>query len=630
MRTYEEERERVRQRAHVKVDETKYEYYPETEHTETYDNNAYQRVGVYVRVSTDEIHQSLSYELQKRYYEDFVIRHPQWELVDIYADEGISGTSLKHRDEFNRMIADAKAGKLDLIITKSVSRFARNVVDFLGMVRMLAEHNPPIGVFFEAECIYSLNEKSTMALSFQATMAEEESRNKSRSMETSLRMRLDHGLPLTPKLLGYKHDENGHLQPDPETAHIPKLIFFMYLYGYSTAQIAEILTALGKKTYLGNAKWNPSSIVEILKNERYCGDVFTRKTYTPDVISHRSVRNRGQRPRSRYLDEHEAIVSRDDFIAVQHMLQNAKYGNRSILPELEVIRDGLLKGYVIINPRWGAFTEADYRSASASAYDGSAPQNPVEMAGLTETAEMKIEAEEGDFDFTGYEIALLDLIGMHGFPMMYLENGGIRFNSDSIRKMPSACFVELLVHPEMKAIAVRPAKPDNRHAVRWAMQSNGILQPRQIPAGAFSGILFSLFGWDTDHKYRLYGTHYRHNHEEAMVFTTTDAVVMIRKSLLQQQEKAEQTFKPLVQTPARIGAVTGSLSRSFGKDFYREQTTAELIRQTRERWQILLEGRMCSSGRKLNITPYEELKAFIREQLGDLFKEDDPNGGEPR
>ncbi len=180
------------------------------------------------------------------------------------------------------MIADARAGKLDLIITKSVSRFARNVVDFLGMVRMLSEHNPRIGVFFEAECIYSLNERSQMALSFQATMAEEESRNKSRSMETSLRMRLDHGLPLTPKLLGFTHDEYGKLVPDPETAHIPKLIFYMYLYGFSTQQIADTLTVLGKKTYLGNIKWTSSGITQTLRNERYCGDVFTRKTYTPD------------------------------------------------------------------------------------------------------------------------------------------------------------------------------------------------------------------------------------------------------------------------------------------------------------------------------------------------------------
>ena len=607
--------ERVRQRVNVRVDENKYEYYPETEHTETYDNDIYQRVGIYVRVSTDDEHQTMSYELQKKYYEDFVIRHPKWQLVDIYADKGISGTSLKHRDEFNRMIADAKAGRLDLIITKSVSRFARNVVDFLGMVRMLAEHTPRIGVFFEAESIYSLNERSQMALSFQATMAEEESRNKSRSMETSLRMRLDHGLPLTPKLLGYTHDENGKLIPDPETQHIPKLIFFMYLYGYSTAQIADILTTLGKKTYLGNAKWNASGIVQTLKNERYCGDVFTRKTFTPDVISHRSVKNRGERPRSRYLDEHEAIVSRDDFIAVQHMLQNAKYGNKSILPELQVIRDGLLKGYVIINPRWGAFTEENYRTASQSAYDGE----------QIEIEDLRIKAEQGDFDFSGYEIAQMDLVGTRGFPMLALENGSLKFNVDSIRKMPDAQKVELLLHPGKGAIAVRPALPDNRHAVCWSAKKGGVSIAKPIPAAAFSKILFSVFGWDTDHKYRLYGKHYRNNKEEAMIFSTSNAVALIRKNRLEGTVEHEAEFEPLAQTGKRIGAIAGNMLHSFGKDFYREQTESELVRQTKENWQIRLEGRLCNTGVRLSITPYEELREFIQAQLGDLFKEDNPN-----
>ena len=251
-----------------------------------------------MRVSTDDYRQTTSFELQRQYYEEFVRRHAKWELVQIYADEGISGTSRKHRDAFNQMITDAKAGKIDLIITKSVSRFARNVEDFLSSIRSLSEHNPPVGVFFESENIYSLKEDSSMALSFQATMAEEESRNKSRSMETSLRMRLDHGLPLTPKLLGFDHDENGKLIPDPENYRIPKLMFYMCLYGYSTRQIADKLTALGKKTYLGNVKWTASGVVATLRNERYCGDVFTRKTFTRDVLSHKSVKNRGERPRA--------------------------------------------------------------------------------------------------------------------------------------------------------------------------------------------------------------------------------------------------------------------------------------------------------------------------------------------
>ena len=138
------------------------------------------------------------------------------------------------------MIKDCKDGKIDLILTKSVSRFARNIVICIGMVRELADMRPPVGVLFESEAIFSLNEDSQMALSFLATMAEEESHTRSRSMETSLRMRLDNGIPLTPKLLGYTHDESGNLIVNPNEAVTVKLAFYMYLLLYSTQEIAAI------------------------------------------------------------------------------------------------------------------------------------------------------------------------------------------------------------------------------------------------------------------------------------------------------------------------------------------------------------------------------------------------------
>ena len=167
----------------------------------------YQQVAIYARVSTDNPMQTTSFELQQKYYEELVAQHPQWVLVKIYADEGKSGTTMQHRDGFNEMLADANAGKIDLIIVKNISRFARNVVDCLSIIRKLSEKK--IGVLFESEAIYSLNDDSHMALSFQATIAEQESRTRSRSMETSLRMRLDHGLPLTPELLGFVKNEDG-------------------------------------------------------------------------------------------------------------------------------------------------------------------------------------------------------------------------------------------------------------------------------------------------------------------------------------------------------------------------------------------------------------------------------------
>lgn len=616
--TNEEKKERIRRRVRAKVDEQHYSFYPESIQTESFRIDEHQRAAVYARVSTDASSQTSSFELQQTYYKEFIEKHEKWELVKIYADEGISGTSLKHRDAFNEMMADAKAGKIDLIITKSVSRFARNAKDFLDATRDLADHNPPIGVFFESENLYSLRTDTSMPLTLYASMAEEESRAKSRSMETSLRMRLDHGLPLTPKLLGFDHDEDGKLVMNPETYRIPKLMFFMCLFGYSTQQIADKLTKLGKKTYLGNVKWTAPGVVETLRNERYCGDVFTRKTFTRDVLSHKSVKNRGERPRSRYLDEHEAIISRDDFMAVQLILNNSRYRNRSILPELEVITDGLLKGYVIINPRWGSFTEEDYLRASSSVYDGN-EQEP----------EMTVETNDGDFDYSGFEIAQMDFLTTRSSPTLSVEDGSMTFSIECLRKIPEAKEMQILIHPGKKSLAVRPAAAGSRHSVRWSKKSNGTAVPRPIPTTAFTGTLFSLLGWDEDHKYRLHGTHLKNGDEEAMLFSAQDASVLIRKERLKAELDPEEEFTPLETSGKRVVAVPEQMAHAFGKNFYEEKSMADLIRQTAEEWKISLEGRLCSTGIKLDITPYEKLKAFIQEELGDLFWEDDTNGQVP-
>ena len=611
----EERKERIRRRIRAQMEPGQYEYFPETVTSDHYKGDEFQRVAVYARVSTSDVNQTTSFELQKHYYEEFVARHPKWKLVDIYADEGISGTSTTHRVEFNRMIADAKAGKIDLIITKSVSRFARNVEHFLQAVHSLANHNPRIGVFFESENIFSLKEDSQMMLSFQATMAEEESRNKSRSMETSLRMRLDHGLPLTPKLLGFIHDENGKLIRDPYSWRIPKLMFYMCLFGYSTSQIAAKLILLGKKSYKGNVKWTSNSVVSTLRNERYCGDVFTRKTFTPNVISHRSIKNRGERPRTMYKDEHEAIVTRDDFIAVQHILNNSKYGNKSILPELSVIMDGLLKGYVVINPRWAGFKEGDYLRASASAYQ----EPPLVMQPST------FEVQAGDFDLRGFEIARMDFFDDRRIPSLSIDNTSIKFSTECIRKMQSDLYVEMLIHPTERKIAIRPSNKENRNAVMWAKMEAGQKVPRVIAGTAYIGTIFSLFRWNPEYRYRMNGKLYRNDSGDALVFTAQDTGILISEQAASLADNESASSSPVYKAGKRIGAVPAALMQSFGQNFYLESSMSELANQTREQWKIRIDGQLFNSGHRLSITPYEELKAFIQEELGDLFWEDDVN-----
>ena len=325
------------------------------------------RVAVYVRVSTDNLQQTSSYELQKNYYEDMIRRNPKWTLAGIYADEGITGTSLEHRDAFNQMIKDCESGRIDMIITKSVSRFARNLRDCITTLETLKYLPVPVGVFFESENIFSLNDESEMSLNIISTMAQEESHVKSSIMNASIEMRFSHGILLTPVLLGYDHDDNGNLIINEDEAKTVRLIFFMYLYGYSCENIAKKLEMLGRQTKKGNTKWTASSILGVLRNERHCGDVLAHKTFTPNYRNHKSKKNKGDKTQYRWKYNHEAIITRSDFLAVQQLIDNTKYKNTDVLPKLNVITEGALSGFVIINPRWSGFKAEDYVSISESA-----------------------------------------------------------------------------------------------------------------------------------------------------------------------------------------------------------------------------------------------------------------------
>ncbi len=610
----EHEKERTRRRVNVHVDPENYEYIPEKKHADYYDDDVGRRVGIYVRVSTDDIRQTTSFELQKKYYEDFVVKHPHWTLVKIYADEGISGTSLKKRDAFLAMITDAKSGKLDMIITKSVSRFARNVRDFLGVVRDLSELKPPVGVFFESEAIFSLNEDSQLALTFQSTMAEEESHTRSRSMESSLRMRLDNGIPLTPKLLGYTHDSEGCLIPNPSEAPTVKLAFYMYLYGYSTQQIADAFIALGRRSYLGNIKWTANGIVQILRNERHCGDVLTRKTFTVNYRDHRKAKNNGDRPQSRYRNHHEAIVSRDDFIAVQRMLDNAKYGNKSILPELRVIEDGILKGFVTINPRWAGFKEAEYYQAAKSVYE------PGDLFMDDNSIEFTVEA--GDFDLRGFEVTRSEFFDSVRKPHAIFYHKKIKFSTACVRKFGEQNFIELLINPIKRQFAIRPTIKNNRSGVMFAKASNGIFYPKDVCSAAFSETVYSLFGWNTDYKYRILGTLYEQDGEIAYIFDTVNSEAFLKTYVLPNNgitDEGKPVAQPLLPSGKRVRAIPEEWTKSFGKQFYaHDKSLAELERQSEADWMLHIEGQLYETGTKLNVTSFEELRDYIRQELGDI------------
>ena len=617
------EKEKVRRRMRVEIDPDNYEYIPEKKKTDYYDNETPQLVGIYVRVSTDDVRQTTSFELQKKYYEEFVECHPKWTLVKIYADEGISGTSTKHRDAFKEMIADAKAGKITLIITKSISRFARNVYDFIGVVRDLAERKPAVGVFFESEAIFSLNEDAQMALTIQSTMAEEESHTRSRSMETSLRMRLDHGLPLTPKLLGYSHDTDGNLIINPDEAPTVKLAFYMYLFGYSSAQIAKAFIALERKSYLGNTtKWTSGSIIQILRNERHCGDVITRKTYTENYRTHRTLINKGDRPQSHYSNHHEAIVSKADYIAVQHMIENARYGNRAFLPELRVIDSGILKGFVRIHPRWANFKEGDYFQAAVSVYDDIEEATTI----ATPPTEIEIEVSAGDFDLRSFEVARAEFFDTPHRPYVTFANKKIKFNTDCVRKLGAKNFIELLVNPITKKLAIRSTDKENRQGVLCSTLSYKVYYPKDIPAAAFFDTIYRLFGWNPEYKYKINGAIYEKDGEVVFIFDAADCETYFKSYMVPRQEKTDEgtaSLKPLTAHGNYIQAYPEEWAMSFGKPYYfHERSVEELENQSELDWQLRIQGQLFETGKKINVTPFEELRRYIRQELSGISLEE--------
>lgn len=526
-----------------------------------------QRVAVYARVSTDDPRQTSSYELQKNHYHDVISKSPNWKLVQIYADEGISGTSLQHRDQFKLMIEDCKQGKIDLIVTKSVSRFARNVVDCIGYVRELLALPHPVGVFFETERLNTFDPKSEMVLSFMATLAQEESHTKSEIMNASIEMRFRRGIFLTPILLGYDHDEDGNLVINEEEAKIVKLIFMMYLNGCTCQEIADTLTELGCVTKKGNTVWSPSSILQILQNERHCGDVLAHKTYTPNYLNHKSKKNMQNRPQYRKRNHHEAIISRDDFIAVQRLISNAKYGNKGLLPELKVIPEGVLKGFVSINPRWAGFKEDDYINASASVYNGTEQ---------TSASSAPVEVQSGDFDLRGYEIARSQFFDSTDRITVTFSQGDIRFSCPAVRRLEST-LVELLMHPQKRILAVRTAGKECRNAMQWSKKKSGISFPRGISGTAFLPTLYSLLGWKDDCRYRITGIKRGKGNDAILLFNLTEPEIFIPNDTVSSLPESDTSVKPFTDSNRRnVRAYPPDWADTFGSNYYSHAQAQEL------------------------------------------------------
>lgn len=597
------------------------------------------RVAAYCRVSTDDIDQLLSIELQKNNYRDMIKANPKWKYVGTYVDDGFSGTNTEHRPAFRLMMRDAMAGKIDMIITKSVSRFARNLLDCIGWVRKLKERDPPIQVFFEQEHLNTLDTTSNIILFVLAMVAEEESHMKSEAMLLSLEWRFSRGRFLTPALLGYDRVEvpDGHgghkkvLQINEEEAKTVRLIYYLLLNGYSTSDVADTLNELhretGQRKVSGrrNYKWTVGAVNNIARNERYCGDVLGRKTWTPDFHDHKSKRNNGKKNKYYQPGHHDAIVTRAQWNAVQRIMNSHRYGHDSGYQPMQVIDRGALIGYISINRAWAGYEADEYYRVCSIAMgleEGELetdlekehlPDGGHKISGMTDDngvqriarvltkAEQAVKAqiegkpvEEEEEEAVpllreGFQVVSGSMFSQALEPVVRFSRTGMSFNSTCISRMNRIVsengiprlirqkYVEVLFNPVERMIAVRPCSEDHPNAIRWA-DDNG--KSMSLGSKAFCTILFTLLDWNTEYTYRVPAI-VRTKEDETVLFFDLDNFIgkAITKRMVTPETVPDGTETPI---PEADEETRGIFYAADDEEPQAVEDTEEMERKLRE------------------------------------------------
>lgn len=302
------------------------------------------RVAAYCRVSSDSEDQKNSYESQVKHYKDYISQRLDWQLAGIYADEGISGTQVGKRQDFQRLIDDCKRGDIDYIVTKAIARFARNTLDTLKYVRMLKDLQ--IGVYFEEENIDTLTMDGELLLTILSSVAQQEVENTSAHVKKGLKMKMQRGELIGYQgCLGYDYDSETKLISINESgAKIVRYIFERYLEGIGGKVIARELEEQGYKSPRGQDKWNDTTVLGIIKNEKYKGDVLMGKTYTVDPISKRRLTNFGEEDRYYIRGNHEPIISPEDFDRAQE-IRLRRAGNKKTVANVNGKRERYSKMY---------------------------------------------------------------------------------------------------------------------------------------------------------------------------------------------------------------------------------------------------------------------------------------------
>lgn len=506
------------------------------------------RVAVYARVSTSSEEQISSIENQTLYYTKKIAETENWNLQDIYSDEGKSGTSLRKRDAFKRMMRDAKDQKMDLIICASISRFARNFSDCMTQIAALKTMHPahPIGVYFETENIYTLNPSSQYSLDIQALLADWESGNKSRRMILSYDQRIMTGQYPVADLMGYRHTKDGQLVIEPEEAKTVRFIFLAFIQGYNYDQIAMILTQKKRSTLRGRQEWNGVMVANIMKNERRWGDLEARKSIVVDYKLGKVTKNNGNRCSAYVPEHHEAIVS-PGIARAAHLVASSK--KKCGVQDIVVIQQGALKGFVGIHPNWSGISVDSIHSLCLRAY------LPEEVAKLNDIAEMRAGTKlEKPLRSEYLTISGTCFINQSS-PVITISKNGIRFSKACHTRLDDCEHVELLYHPILQVVILRKSNRDASTAIRWENKDKIC---SSFSSKAFSGVIFEAMNWKWSCRYQCRGICRGEENAKFLIFELDESRILIRKNQYEQIEDRSMNLKCRLYRSKWVQSITVS------------------------------------------------------------------------
>lgn len=516
-------RESIKQR--VRNSSTSNEYFHPGKPVPKINDDSKKRVSVYARVSTLSLEQTSSIENQQKFYTKKVNETPNWELKQIYSDEGKSGTNAEHRPAFQQMIKDALNGEMDMIICASVSRFARNISQCLDYVSELRTANPkhPVGVYFETENIYTLNPDCEQAFTMHAMLADWESANKSRRMILSYDQRICTGQYPVADLLGYRHTKDGQLIVQEDEAKTVKYIFIALILGKNCNEIAEELSKMKRKSLTGRIEWNGSMVKNITTNERRWGDLEARKNIVLDYKRKKIVKNNELRDWAYVPEHHEAIVSRNVAKAAQLMVSSAGLLKKGV-PELKVIDSGVLKGYVSVIPHWNEVDSESYFKACNSAYSES------ELSELNREIRILTGKEKSNvlsMTFTGYEVPPGIVFLTNNMPSLTITNKGIKFNKACMKRLDNPDWIEMFYHPLLNSIIVRKADSDSVNSFKWK-RDNGC-PINNIETKAFSTVVYKNMDWFSDYSFKFRGILKERGDSKLLCFSLDEPQILVGK-----------------------------------------------------------------------------------------------------